>query len=154
MPLNQFYYEHIFFYTKYSTLNFLQDAPRIPTLALLPGWGWPGWGGQTGSPQSVPFTSYTTTSRWWRWAASELRVCLQVLRRMALGNGNGKAGSSLKLQRVVVANAATTSSSPARKGAGLTQLVVHPVLRRRTMVLMYIWWVRGKPCPLRILYAS
>lgn len=66
-------------------------------------------------------------------------VCLQVLRRMALGNGNGKAGSSLKLQRIVVTNAAATSNSPARKGAGLTQLVVHPVLRRRTMVLMYVW---------------
>lgn len=64
-------------------------------------------------------------------------VCLQVLRRMAVGNGNAKAGGSLRLQRVVTATAA--SLSPTRKGAGLTQLVVHPVLRQRTMVLMYVW---------------
>lgn len=61
-------------------------------------------------------------------------VCLQVLRRIALGNGNGKAGNNLRLQRVSAA-----PSGPARKGAGLTQLVVHPVLRQRTMVLMYVW---------------
>lgn len=56
---------------------------------------------------------------------------------MAVGNGNSKAGSSLRLQRVVTATA--TSLSPTRKEAGLTQLVVHPVLRQRTMVLMYVW---------------
>ena len=27
------------------------------------------------------------------------------------------------------------------RGAGVLQLVIHPVLRLRTMVLMYVWWV-------------
>lgn len=76
----------------------------------------------------------------WLYCRGEAERAEEVLRRMALGNGNGKAGSSLKLQRIVVANAAATPNSPARKGAGLTQLVLHPVLRRRTMVLMYVWY--------------
>lgn len=60
-------------------------------------------------------------------------VCLQVLRYMAQRNGN--AANNLTLQRVAVPK----SSDPAKKGAGVMQLVVHPVLRLRTMVLMYVW---------------
>lgn len=52
---------------------------------------------------------------------------------MALRNGN--AANNLMLQRV----AASKVSSPEKKGAGLLQLVVHPVLRMRTVVLMYVW---------------
>lgn len=52
---------------------------------------------------------------------------------MALRNGN--AAKNLMLRRVAAAKA----SNPAEKGAGVLQLVLHPVLRLRTMVLMYVW---------------
>lgn len=48
---------------------------------------------------------------------------------------NGNAAANLMLQRV----AAAKVSSPTRRRAGLLQLVLHPVLRIRTVVLMYVW---------------
>lgn len=52
---------------------------------------------------------------------------------MALRNGN--AANNLMLQRVGAAKA----SNAVKRGAGVLQLVIHPVLRLRTMVLMYVW---------------
>lgn len=52
---------------------------------------------------------------------------------MALRNGN--TVPNLMLQRV----AAAKVSSPTRRQPGLLQLVLHPVLRIRTVVLMYVW---------------
>ncbi len=58
---------------------------------------------------------------------------LQVLRYMALRNGN--AANNLMLRRVGAAKAGNYDN----RGAGVLQLVMHPVLRLRTMVLMYVW---------------
>lgn len=52
---------------------------------------------------------------------------------MALRNGN--AANNLMLQRVGAAKAGNHGKS----GGGVLQLVIHPVLRLRTMVLMYVW---------------
>lgn len=52
---------------------------------------------------------------------------------MAMRNGN--TVTNLMLQRVVAAKV----SSPTKRKTGLLQLVVHPVLRIRTVVLMYVW---------------
>lgn len=52
---------------------------------------------------------------------------------MALMNGN--TANNLMLQRVGAAKAGNHSKS----GGGVLQLVIHPVLRLRTMVLMYVW---------------
>lgn len=49
---------------------------------------------------------------------------------MAVRNGN--AANNLRLKRVRAAKAGN-------RGAGILQLVIHPVLRLRTMVLMYVW---------------
>lgn len=48
---------------------------------------------------------------------------------------NGKAANNLMLQRV----GAAKSSNSVKSRAGVLQLVIHPVLRLRTMVLMYVW---------------
>lgn len=53
---------------------------------------------------------------------------------MALRNGN--AVTNLMLQRDA---AATKVSKPKRGQPGLLQLALHPVLRIRTVVLMYVW---------------
>lgn len=58
---------------------------------------------------------------------------MQVLRYMALKNGN--PANNLMLQRVGAAKAGNHNN----RGAGVLQLVIHPVLRLRTMVLMYVW---------------
>lgn len=52
---------------------------------------------------------------------------------MALRNGN--AAGKLMLQQV----GAAKRSNQGKRGAGVLQLVIHPVLRQRTMVLMYVW---------------
>lgn len=52
---------------------------------------------------------------------------------MALRNGN--AANNLMLQRVGAAKA----GNHGKRGGGVLQLVIHPVLRLRTMVLMYVW---------------
>lgn len=52
---------------------------------------------------------------------------------MALRNGN--TAKNLMLRR----GGATKTPNPARRTAGVLQLVIHPVLRLRTMVLMYVW---------------
>lgn len=57
----------------------------------------------------------------------------QVLRYMALRNGYN--ANNLILQRV----GATKPGSRSNRQTGVLQLAIHPVLRLRTMVLMYIW---------------
>uniref|UniRef100_A0A7N6B3W0 Solute carrier family 22 member 15 n=1 Tax=Anabas testudineus TaxID=64144 RepID=A0A7N6B3W0_ANATE len=59
---------------------------------------------------------------------------LTVLNYMAVRNGN--ATSNLMLQQVGFAKARNQS----KRGTGVLQLVIHPVLRLRTMVLMYVWY--------------
>ena len=54
------------------------------------------------------------------------------MRYVALRNGN--AVNNLTLQRVGSAKGGSRANR-----AGVLQLVIHPVLRLRTMVLMYVW---------------
>lgn len=52
---------------------------------------------------------------------------------MALRNGNATA--NLRLQQVGAADV----GARAKRGTSVLQLVIHPVLRLRTVVLMYVW---------------
>ncbi|XP_061601749.1 solute carrier family 22 member 15 isoform X1 [Cololabis saira] len=58
----------------------------------------------------------------------------QVLRYMALRNGN--AANNLTLQRVGVSKGGNHDN----RNTGVLQLALHPVLRMRTVVLMYVWY--------------
>ncbi|KAM9848145.1 solute carrier family 22 member 15 [Aulostomus maculatus] len=74
-----------------------------------------------------------------RWLYSQGRThqAEEVLRYMALRNSTTTTtANNLTLQRVGVAKAGSANT----RGAGVLQLVVHPVLRMRTMVLMYVWY--------------
>ncbi|XP_041645414.1 solute carrier family 22 member 15 isoform X2 [Cheilinus undulatus] len=74
----------------------------------------------------------------WLYCQGRTQQAEEVLRYMALRNGN--PAKNLMLQRVTAAKAGDQD-----KGAvGILQLVIHPVLRLRTMVLMYIWAGRRK----------
>ncbi|XP_051274154.1 solute carrier family 22 member 15 isoform X2 [Dicentrarchus labrax] len=70
----------------------------------------------------------------WLYSQGQTRQAEEVLRYMALRNGN--AANNLMLQRV----GAAKPGNHVNKGAGVLQLVIHPVLRLRTMVLMYVWY--------------
>uniref|UniRef100_H2U423 Solute carrier family 22 member 15 n=1 Tax=Takifugu rubripes TaxID=31033 RepID=H2U423_TAKRU len=70
----------------------------------------------------------------WLYCQGQTDRAEQVLRHMAMRNGN--TVTNLMLQRVVAAKV----SSPTKRQTGLLQLVVHPVLRIRTVVLMYVWY--------------
>lgn len=70
----------------------------------------------------------------WLYCQGQTERAEQVLHHMALRNGN--TVTNLMLQRV----AAAKVSSPTRRQPGLLQLVLHPVLRIRTVVLMYVWY--------------
>ncbi|KAG7232179.1 hypothetical protein INR49_009457 [Caranx melampygus] len=74
-----------------------------------------------------------------RWLYSQGRTeqAEEVLRYMALMNGKGTA-NHLTLQRV--GGGAKGGNRDNRGGGGVLQLVIHPVLRLRTMVLMYVWY--------------
>ncbi|XP_043992928.1 solute carrier family 22 member 15 [Gambusia affinis] len=69
----------------------------------------------------------------WLYSQGQTERAEQVLRYMAVRNGS--SASNLVLQRV----GAAKPGSPVRRG-GVLQLAVHPVLRLRTMVLMYVWY--------------
>ncbi|XP_031697713.1 solute carrier family 22 member 15 [Anarrhichthys ocellatus] len=69
----------------------------------------------------------------WLYSQGETEQAEEVLRYMALRNGN--AVKHLTLKRVGAAKAGNRSGR-----AGVLQLVLHPVLRLRTMVLMYVWY--------------
>ncbi|XP_056251677.1 solute carrier family 22 member 15 [Seriola aureovittata] len=70
----------------------------------------------------------------WLYSQGQTERAEEVLRYMALRNGN--AANRLRLQRVSGAKAGNRDN----RGAGVLQLVIHPVLRLRTMVLMYVWY--------------
>ncbi|XP_062257087.1 solute carrier family 22 member 15 isoform X1 [Platichthys flesus] len=70
----------------------------------------------------------------WLFCQGQTERAEEVLRYMALRNGN--SANHLVLQRVGTAKAANHG----KRGTGVLQLVLHPVLRMRTMVLMYVWY--------------
>ncbi|XP_042082414.1 solute carrier family 22 member 15 isoform X3 [Haplochromis burtoni] len=70
----------------------------------------------------------------WLYSQGQAERAEEVLRFMASRNGN--AVKHLMLQRVGVSKAGNHKS----RGAGVLQLIIHPVLRLRTMVLMYVWY--------------
>ncbi|KAK2824686.1 hypothetical protein Q5P01_021861 [Channa striata] len=70
----------------------------------------------------------------WLYSQGQREQAEEVLRYMALRNG--RAANNLMLQRAGDAKA----SNHDNRGAGVQQLAIHPVLRLRTMVLMYIWY--------------
>ncbi|XP_074532585.1 solute carrier family 22 member 15 [Halichoeres trimaculatus] len=70
----------------------------------------------------------------WLYCQGQTQQAEEVLRYMAQQNGN--AAPNLMLQRVVTSKVGV----PDNKGTGVMQLVIHPVLRIRTMVLMYVWY--------------
>nr|XP_033468814.1 solute carrier family 22 member 15 isoform X1 [Epinephelus lanceolatus] len=70
----------------------------------------------------------------WLYSQGQTERAEEVLRYMALRNGN--TANNLMLQRVGAAKAGNRNN----RGAGVLQLVIHPVLRLRTMVLMFVWY--------------
>ncbi|XP_034538033.1 solute carrier family 22 member 15 [Notolabrus celidotus] len=70
----------------------------------------------------------------WLYCQGQTQQAEEVLRYMA--QQNGKAVPNLMLQRV----ATTTPGKHDNRGTGIMQLVIHPVLRMRTIVLMYVWY--------------
>uniref|UniRef100_A0A3Q1HF88 Solute carrier family 22 member 15 n=1 Tax=Acanthochromis polyacanthus TaxID=80966 RepID=A0A3Q1HF88_9TELE len=70
----------------------------------------------------------------WLYSQGQPEQAEEVLRYMALRNGN--AAKHLTLQRV----GAAKSGNHSNRGTSVLQLVIHPVLRLRTMVLMYVWY--------------
>ncbi|TNN73563.1 Solute carrier family 22 member 15-like [Liparis tanakae] len=70
----------------------------------------------------------------WLYSQGQTEKAEEVLRYMALRNG--KVVKHLTLKRVGAAKARNRGNG----GAGVLQLVLHPVLRLRTMVLMYVWY--------------
>uniref|UniRef100_A0A8C9Z6Q0 Solute carrier family 22 member 15 n=1 Tax=Sander lucioperca TaxID=283035 RepID=A0A8C9Z6Q0_SANLU len=69
----------------------------------------------------------------WLYSQGQTERAEEVLRYMALRNG--RAANNLMLQRVGSAKGGSRNNR-----AGVLQLVIHPVLRLRTMVLMYVWY--------------
>ncbi|XP_072246632.1 solute carrier family 22 member 15 isoform X2 [Leuresthes tenuis] len=72
----------------------------------------------------------------WLYSQGQTERAEEVLCYMAARNGN--AANSLMLRRVAAAG------QHHRRQTGVLQLVIHPVLRLRTMVLMYVWAGRRK----------
>uniref|UniRef100_A0A667Y210 Solute carrier family 22 member 15 n=1 Tax=Myripristis murdjan TaxID=586833 RepID=A0A667Y210_9TELE len=67
----------------------------------------------------------------WLYSRGHMDQAEEVLRYMALRNGN--SATKLTLRRVGTGNHDD-------RDAGVLKLVTHPVLRLRTMVLMYVWY--------------
>nr|XP_020462319.1 solute carrier family 22 member 15 [Monopterus albus] len=70
----------------------------------------------------------------WLYSQGQTWRAEEVLRHMALRNGN--AANKLMLRPVGVTKAGNHDD----RGMGVLQLVIHPVLRLRTMVLMFVWY--------------
>ncbi|XP_063047999.1 solute carrier family 22 member 15 [Engraulis encrasicolus] len=70
----------------------------------------------------------------WLYSRGKTQQAEQVLQELAQRNGNGRP--ILKLRRPPGLDRPDGSSS----STGLAPLVLHPVLRRRTLVLMYVWY--------------
>ncbi|XP_028278782.1 solute carrier family 22 member 15-like [Parambassis ranga] len=88
------------------------------------------------SPGVLLFLLSVTLPESPRWLYSQGRTeqAEEVLRYMALRNGN--TAYQLMLQRVGLPKAGNRDN----RDAGVLQLLIHPVLRQRTMVLMYVWY--------------
>ncbi|KAM9365014.1 solute carrier family 22 member 15 [Pholidichthys leucotaenia] len=71
----------------------------------------------------------------WLYSQGQTERAEQVLHCMALKNGN--PANHLMLRPVV---GATKAGNHGDRQSGVLQLVVHPVLRLRTVVLMYVWY--------------
>ncbi|XP_008319929.1 solute carrier family 22 member 15 [Cynoglossus semilaevis] len=80
------------------------------------------------------FSVFLPESPRWLYSQGQTVRAEEVMCYIAQRNGN--TAKNLTLQRV----AAPKTGPSDRKGAGVLQLVVHPVLRLRTMVLMYVWY--------------
>uniref|UniRef100_UPI003AAC3DEA solute carrier family 22 member 15 n=1 Tax=Centroberyx gerrardi TaxID=166262 RepID=UPI003AAC3DEA len=70
----------------------------------------------------------------WLYSRGQTERAEEVLRYMALRNG--KTVTNLTLRRVGTGKPGNRDD----RGTGVLQLVTHPVLRWRTMVLMYVWY--------------
>lgn len=70
----------------------------------------------------------------WLYSQGQTERAEQVLRHMAMRNG--ATATNLMLQRV----GAVKAGNHDNRRSGVLQLVYHPVLRLRTMVLMYVWY--------------
>ncbi|XP_061601750.1 solute carrier family 22 member 15 isoform X2 [Cololabis saira] len=70
----------------------------------------------------------------WLYSQGQTERAEEVLRYMALRNGN--AANNLTLQRVGVSKGGNHDN----RNTGVLQLALHPVLRMRTVVLMYVWY--------------
>lgn len=69
----------------------------------------------------------------WLYSRGHMKQAEDILQDFGVRNGKGRI--SLKLRRTV-STCAPDASSP-----GVFQLVTHPILRWRTVVLMYVWYV-------------
>ncbi|XP_037553916.1 solute carrier family 22 member 15 [Nematolebias whitei] len=74
----------------------------------------------------------------WLYSQSQTEQAEEVLRYMALRNGNN--ANNLILKRI----GSPKPGNPDNRQTGVLQLAIHPVLRLRTMVLMYVWAGRRK----------
>ncbi|XP_057200004.1 solute carrier family 22 member 15 [Triplophysa rosa] len=69
----------------------------------------------------------------WLYSRGHTKQAEDILQYFAVRNGKGRI--PIKLCRTV------STSTPDGSSPGVFQLVTHPVLRRRTVVLMYVWYV-------------
>uniref|UniRef100_H3DMW3 Solute carrier family 22 member 15 n=1 Tax=Tetraodon nigroviridis TaxID=99883 RepID=H3DMW3_TETNG len=122
-----------------GTLTSLGFAVGIALFAAL-GYMIPPWRNLAMAANSFGLLSFLLSvtlpeSPRWLYCQGQMERAEQVLHHMALRNGN--AVTNLMLQRDA---AATKVSKPKRGQPGLLQLALHPVLRIRTVVLMYVWY--------------
>lgn len=69
----------------------------------------------------------------WLYSRGQTEKAEDILKDFAVRNGKGRI--PVKLRRTV------STCSPDASSPGVFQLITHPILRWRTVVLMYVWWV-------------
>ncbi len=67
----------------------------------------------------------------WLYSRGQTEKAEDILKDFAMRNGKGRI--PVKLRRPI--------RTPGASSPGVFQLVTHPILRWRTVVLMYVWWV-------------